>query len=92
MYIPQLPLLHDACIDKVIEIVKSSQDLIVLELNNEIAQLQNTNSMSAGTIQDICDKFNHTCAWISCGYMARLLLNAISTYQVCKNWNSHGAT
>ena len=25
------------------------------------------------------------------GYITRLLLDAISTFQVCKNWNSHGA-
>ena len=36
-------------------------------------------------------RFTDTCAWISCGYIARMLLNAISMYQVCKNWNSHGS-
>ena len=40
----------------------------------------------------IAQKFTDTCAQISCGYIARLLLNAISTYQVGKNWNSHGAS
>ena len=42
--------------------------------------------------KDVVDKFTQTCARISCGYIARLLLNAICTFQVCKNWNSHGAT
>ena len=37
------------------------------------------------------DRFTDTCAWISCGYIARLLLNTICTFQVCKNWNSHEA-
>ena len=41
--------------------------------------------------KDIADRFTDTCARISCGYIARLLLNTICTFQVCKNWNSHGA-
>ena len=41
---------------------------------------------------DIAGRFTDTCAQISCGFIARLLLNTICTFQVCKHWNSHGAT
>ena len=47
--------------------------------------------MLAAKKKKIVDTFTNTCAWISCGYIARVLLNAISMYQVSKNWNSHGA-
>ena len=40
--------------------------------------------------KDIADRFTDTCAQISSGYIARLLLDTICTFQVCKNWNSHG--
>ena len=83
---------HDACISEVIKIVKACQATCLMEMNMEITQLQNSNLTLAGTKRDIAEKFNHSCARISCGYIARLLLNAISTYQVGKNWNSHGAT
>ena len=91
-YFPQLPMPHDACISKVIKIIKACQATCLMEMNMEIIQLQNSNPTLVGTKRDIAEKFNHTCACISCGYIARLLLNAISTYQVGKNWNSHGAT
>ena len=91
-YFPRLPMPHDACISEVIKIVKACQATCLMEMNTEITQLQNSNPTLAGTKRDIAEKFNHTCARISCGYIARLLLNTISTYQVGKNWNSHGAT
>ena len=91
-YFPRLPMPHDACISEVMKIVKACQAMCLMEMNTEITQLQNSNLTLAGTKRDIAEKFNHTCARISCGYIARLLLNAISTYQVGKNWNSHGAT
>ena len=91
-YFPRLPMPHDACIKKVITIVKRCQATCLMEMNTEITELQITNPTLAGTKHEIVDKFNHTCSCILCGYIARLLLNAISTYQVGKNWNSHGAT
>ena len=91
-YFPRLPMPHDACIKKVIIIVKRCQATCLMEMNMEITELQITNPTLAGTKLEIVDKFNHTCSRISCGYIARLLLNAISTYQVSKNWNSHGTT
>ena len=41
--------------------------------------------------KDIAHRFTDTCARISCGYIARLLLNTICTFQVYKIYNSHGA-
>ena len=58
----------------------------------EIMEIEKTDPDSAAKKKDIASKFTNTCAQISCGYIARLLLNAICTFQVCKNWNSHGAT
>ena len=91
-YMPRLPMPHDACIDKEIDIVKSCQAMCLMDMNSEITQLENSNPTLAVTKEEVVQKFNHTCSRISCGYIARLLLNAISTFQVCKNWNSHGAT
>ena len=88
-YVPELPLPHDACICKVIEIIKRCQGICVSELNAEIVELRGT--PGAALKSDILDRFRKTCARISSGYIARLLLDAISTFQVCKNWNSHGA-
>ena len=88
---PVLPLLHDDCIDKVIQIVKGGQSVCVYEMKVEIAELQKKNPELVKSKKDIADRFTDTCAWISCGYIARLLLNTICTFQVCKNWNSDGA-
>ena len=38
------------------------------------------------------DRLPRIWAHISPGFLARLLLNLTSTFAVCKNWNSHGAT
>ena len=61
-------------------------------MNLEIVELQKTDPNSVTKKKDITGRFTDTCAQISCGYIARLLLNTICTFQVCKNWNSHGAT
>ena len=89
-YVPELPMPHDACIVEVIEIVKKCQGNCVLEMNAEITRVKD--EAVAMYKKDVVDKFTQTCAQISSGYIARLLLNAICTFQVCKNWNSHGAT
>ena len=91
-YMPVLPMPHDTWISRVIQIIKASQVVCLLEMNMEITQIENTGPESAAKKRDIASKFTNTCAQISCGYIARLLLNAICTFQVCKNWNSHGAT
>ena len=90
-YFPHLPMAHDACIRRVIGIVKASQVQCVIEMNAEVAEIQNTNPTLAAKKRGLVTRFTDTCAWISNGYIARMLLNAISTYQVGKNWNSHGS-
>ena len=42
-YFPLLPMAHDACIGKVIRIVKAAQVQCVIEMNAEVAKIQNTN-------------------------------------------------
>ena len=90
-YFPHLPMAHDACIGKVIGIVKAAQVQCVIEMNAEVAKIQNTNPMLAAKKRNLVTRFTDTCAWISNEYIARMLLNAISMYQVGKNWNSYGS-
>ena len=91
-YFPHLPMVHEACIHTVIAIVKVCQARCVMDINKEVTKLKNTNPTLAAKKKKLVDTFTNTCALISCGYIARMLLNALSTYQVGKNWNSHGAT
>ena len=90
-YFPHLPMMHDACIGRVIPIVKAAQAKCVIEMNAEVTEIKNTNPMLAAKKSMLVTRFTETCAQISCGYTARMLLNAIPTYQVRKNWNSHGS-
>ena len=39
-YVPELPMLHDACIREVIEIVKKCQGVCVMEMNAEITRVK----------------------------------------------------
>ena len=42
-FYPHLPMAHDACIGKVIRIVKAAQFQCVIEMNAEVTEIQNTN-------------------------------------------------
>ena len=75
---PELPMPHDACIHEVIKIIKKFQGVCVLEMNAEITQVKDP--VLAVSKKEVVDKFTQTCAWISSGYIARLLLNAICTF------------
>ena len=77
-YYPHLPMAHDACICKVIRIVKATQVQCVIEMNAEVAEIQNTNPTLAANKRSLITRFTDTCALISNGYIARMLLNAIS--------------
>ena len=57
-YMPRLPMPHDACSDKVIDIVKGCQAMCLMDMNSEITQLQNTNPTLAGTKEEVSKKFN----------------------------------
>ena len=82
-FMPVLLMPHDDCIDKVIQIVKAGQSVFLHEMKMEIVQLQKKNPELVKAKKDITDRFTDTCARISCGYIARLLLNTICTFQVC---------
>ena len=90
-YFPHLSIAHDACIGRVIGIVKATQVQCVIKMNAEVAEIQNTNPTLAAKKSSLVTRLTDTCARISNGYIARMLLNAISTYQVGKIWNSHGS-
>ena len=66
-FMPVLPMLHDDCIDTVIQIVKAGQSVCVYEMKMEIAELQKKNPELVKSKKDITDRFTDTCAWISCG-------------------------
>ena len=68
-FMPVLPLPHDDCIDKVIQIVKGGQSVCVYEMKMEIAELQKKNPELVESKKDIADRFTDTCARISCGYI-----------------------
>ena len=68
-FMPVLPLPHDDCIDKVIQIVKGGQSVCVYEMKMEIAELQKKNPELVKS-KDIADRFTDTCARISSGYIA----------------------
>ena len=53
-------------------------------MNAEVTEIPNTNPMLAAKKRNLVTRFTDTCAWISNGYIARMLLNAISMYQVVK--------
>ena len=53
-YFPHLPMAHDACIDRVIGIVKATQVQCVIKMNAEVAEIQNTNPMLAAKKKRPC--------------------------------------
>ena len=67
-FMPVLPLPHDDCIDKVIQIVKGGQSVCVYEMKMEIVELQKKNPELVKSKKDIADRFTDTCAQISSGY------------------------
>ena len=83
-FVPKLPLPHDACIHKLLEIVKAEQGRCIVEVDSDDA-LDDADKKNLG------DKFRITCEQISNGFIAKQLLGTLSTLQVGKNWNSHGA-
>ena len=42
-YFPHLPMAHDACIGRVIAIVKATQAKCVIKSNAEVTEIKNTN-------------------------------------------------
>ena len=61
-FMPVLLMPHDDCTDRVIQIVKASQPVCLLEMNMEISDMEKTHPDSAAQKKDITSKFNDTCA------------------------------
>ena len=83
-FVPKLPLPHDGCIHKLIDIVKNEQERCSLEIDSD-------DTLHDDDKQNLRAVFKLTCEWISYGFIAKQLLGMMSTLQVGKNWNSHGA-
>ena len=84
-YVPKLPLPHDACIHKLIDIVRAQQATCVFEIDQD-------EDLDDAQKDAKRDRFITTCDRITNGFIATQLLGTLSTLQVGKNWNSHGAT
>ena len=83
-YVPKLPLPHDACIHKLLDIVRAQQAICVCEIEAD-------KGLEEPDRKILRDKFVKTCDRITNGFIATQLLGTLSTLQVGKNWNSHGA-
>ena len=83
-FVPKLPLPHDGCIHKLIEIVKNEQERCSSEIDSD-------DTLDDDDKQNLHTVFKLTCERISYGFIAKQLLGMMSTLQVGKNWNSHGA-
>jgi len=90
-YVPELPLPMESCIHEVIDYVNNETESYVYEWYKELEHLKKMNSRSAASVKSAIDKFQHTCARITSGYLAQHLLNTLSMFKVGKNWNSAGA-
>ena len=83
-FVPKLPLPHDGCIHKLINIVKNDQERCSLEIDSD-------DTLHDDDKQNLRAVFKLTCEQILYGFIAKQLLGMMSTLQVGKNWNSHGA-
>ena len=83
-FVPKLLLPHDGCIHKLMEIVKTEQARCSFEIDTD-------NTLRDDDKQNLRAAFKITCERISNGFIAKQLLGTLSTLQVGKNWNSHGA-
>ena len=84
-YVPKLPLPHDACIHKLVDIVKAEEGRCIVEINSD-ETIPDGDQMNA-----LQDRFTKICQWITNRFIAKQLLGMLSTLQVGKNWYSHGA-
>ena len=90
-YVPELPLPFESCIKEVIEYVSNETAKHLYEWNKELEHLINLKSSSVSSAKTTIDKFRDTCARISSGFLARHLLNTLSTFKMGINSDSAGA-
>ena len=77
-FVPKLPLPHDACINKLLEIVKAEQGRCIVEVDSDDA-------LDDADKKNLRDKFRITYEQILNGFIAKQLLGTLSTLQVGKN-------
>ena len=77
-YVPKLPMPHDACIHRLLDIVKAQQGMCLCEINSDEA-------LSEDERKALWDRFVKTCQCIMNSFIASQLLGALSTVQVGKN-------
>ena len=82
-FVPKLDGPHDACIVQILGIVNAQRELCVAEIQAAITDGTYT--------QDFLDQFKETISCITSGFIAKQVLGMLSTMEVGKNWNSHGA-
>ena len=85
MCVATLPLPHDACICRLVQIVRAEEKRCCEEIyqDSRIPTIGNRAQFRAD-FKSIMDK-------ITRGFIAKQILSTMSTVQVGKNWNSHGA-
>ena len=85
MYIATLPLPHDACIQRLVQIVRNEEKRCCEEIykDSSIARIGNMAQFHVD-VKNIMDN-------ITRGFIAKQILATMLTVQVGKNWNSHGA-
>ena len=82
-YVPKLAQPHDATITHVLAIVQGEMEQCYEDIQNNASYTDCTS---------VLQRFKETCDYISCGFIAKQVLGMMSTMEVGKNWNSHGAT
>ena len=84
MYVATLPLPHDACIQKLVQVVRAEEQRCCEEIYKD-SKIPNMGERAQfhADFKNIIDK-------ITRGFIAKQILGTMSTVQVGKNWNSHG--
>ena len=84
MWVPKLPLPHDACIRQLVKIVEEEEKRCSAEIYADTNAPVGDQAMLHLNFKNTLDK-------ITRGFIAKHILGTMSTVQVGKNWNSHGA-
>ena len=66
-YVSKLPVPYDACIDKLLEIVKAQKGICLCEINSN-------EEMGEAERKALGDRFVKTCQWIMASFIASQLL------------------
>ena len=85
MYIATLPVLHDACIQHLVQVVRDEEMRCCEEIYQDL-KIPNMGDRAKfrADVKNVMDK-------ITRGFIAKQILGTMLNVQVGKNWNSHGA-